>query len=167
MAHMLNEYMKILPSGAIPTQPLTRPVSDLGLWNSRLENWVADSHHGHACFGAAYTAGVFCASSGARTARQEGRSAGATTRTPNDVTSDGEILPSPITSCTKLASSIALGSGVLLAIILDTILIRSACVPDTSLGRFESQAASVKMRNSPSDLIGAFISCVVLVWFGC
>ncbi len=47
MPHMLNEYMKTLPSGEIPTHPLTRLVSDLGLWNSRLENSVADSHHGH------------------------------------------------------------------------------------------------------------------------
>ena len=34
MAHMVNEYTKILPSGPMPTQPLARPVSECGLQNS-------------------------------------------------------------------------------------------------------------------------------------
>jgi hypothetical protein len=31
LGYMVNEYTKILPSGAMPTQPLKRPVRDCGL----------------------------------------------------------------------------------------------------------------------------------------
>lgn len=31
MSYIVNEYTKILPSGAMPTHPLLRPVRDFGL----------------------------------------------------------------------------------------------------------------------------------------
>ncbi len=57
---MVNEYTQILPSGAMPTQPLPRPVSDLGLKN--VSRWKSSrvSHHAGRCCGATYSGGVFC-----------------------------------------------------------------------------------------------------------
>src|SRR6476620_8575548 len=112
--------MKILPSGAMPTQPLTRPVRSLELKYSSPPKSAAVSHQDSGFFGATYLAGLLWGSSGFKAARQAGRLAGSTFTAQKVVISEGPKLPSPVFSWRKLPSTSTPGSGETLERMLET-----------------------------------------------
>ena len=101
MSYIVKEYTKILPSDAMPTHPLLRPVRDFGLKNSRVLKSFGVTHHDCACLGLTKFGGVLWGSIGGRVERHAARSPGATVRAQKDTKSDGPRLPSPVCSSTK------------------------------------------------------------------